>query len=61
MSHSGLVRSLGKRVWVKPPEVRILSSPQGIKKSAYADFLLFLRDTRGFEGRKAAKPTPANL
>lgn len=27
-SHSGLVRTLGKRVWVKPPGVRISYHPQ---------------------------------
>jgi hypothetical protein len=31
-SHSGLVRSLGKRVWVKPPGVRISPAPQRIEK-----------------------------
>jgi hypothetical protein len=31
-SHSGLVRTLGKRVWVKPPRVRISYPPQFFEK-----------------------------
>ena len=30
-SHSGLVRTLGKRVWVIPPGVRISHSPHILK------------------------------
>jgi Zn-dependent protease with chaperone function len=39
-SHSGLVRTLGKRVWGNPPRVRISPPPQ--KKNSHKDGLFFL-------------------
>ena len=38
-SHSGRVRSLGKRVWCKPSQVQILSLPPQVNNTNYNSLL----------------------